>query len=61
MCCLPVFIILLLIQLAPSVVARLKIKDDAPLASSQDNPMRTRQHWCCTPLRTWCCPIVEGK
>nr|ATF27547.1 conotoxin [Conus andremenezi] len=59
--CLPVFIILLLIQLAPSVDARLKIKDDAPLASSQDNPMRTRQHWCCTPLRTWCCPIVEGK
>nr|ATF27528.1 conotoxin [Conus andremenezi] len=61
MCCLPVFIILLLlIPSAPSVDARAKTKHDVPLASFHDNVRRTLQTlWktrqCCT-TQSGCCP-----
>nr|Q9U700.1 RecName: Full=Conotoxin Tx5.1; Flags: Precursor [Conus textile]AAF03684.1 tx5.1 [Conus textile] len=62
MCCLPVFVILLLlIASAPSVDAQPKTKDDVPLAPLHDNAKSALQHLnqrCCQTFY-WCC--VQGK
>nr|BAO65640.1 G107_VD_Superfamily_T_precursor_conopeptide [Conus geographus] len=53
MCCLPVFVILLLlITSAPSVDALPKTRDDVPLASfhggyNARRILQRRQGWCC--------------
>uniref|UniRef100_W4VS35 Conotoxin n=1 Tax=Conus victoriae TaxID=319920 RepID=W4VS35_CONVC len=52
--CLPIFVILLLlITSTPSVDARLKAKDNMPLASFHDNAKRTLQTRL---INTRCCP-----
>nr|ADZ99325.1 conotoxin Im5.10 [Conus imperialis] len=64
MCCIPVFIILLLlIPSAPSILGQPTTKGDVALASSYDDAKRILQRyldhpWCCAVKYSCCVPGI---